>query len=166
MSESANLLWMKQRSSARYQAFKLTHWMFILLPLRIKLAYKLFTLFQSILYVLFRVPWASSVSDCPYLFQCHQEPTCTRVHQRLSCQGVPLYNIDAIWKYVTAPDDHWLGPSLAFGWEKVHRWPGQPQRKKVQLHLVVQVNTFGPISEEEHAFKADWLQPSWVMEHV
>ena len=145
MSESANLLWIKQRNSARNQAFKLTRWKPRIPMLHFQnIAFKgyswstVFTVFQSMIHVLFRFPWASSVSDCPYIFQCHQEPTCTRIHQRLSCQGVPIY-IDAIWKYVIAPDDHWLGPSLAFGWEKVHPWPGQPNRKKIQLHLVVQV---------------------------
>ena len=94
--------------------------------------------FLCLIYCSLRFPRASFISDCPHIFQRHQKPSCSRIHQGLSSQGEWIV---LVRKLIMFPflDNNRMGPSIALGWEKVLPWPGQPHCKKIQLHLVVQV---------------------------
>ena len=114
----------------------------------------------------FRFPWASLVSDCSHLFQCHKKPPCSWIHQRLSCQGV--LNLDTAVNYKFHQITIGWGQVLRLDGKKYTIDPDNPTAKRFNYTWWCRY-TLGWISKEivlTCALKTDRLEPSWGVEHV
>ena len=135
---------MNDTYSAKYQEFKLTCWM-LQIPLLHSHNFASWSYVDKH-YSLWSIQYFISFLGFPELPLYQTAHTYFNVTKSPLVPGFIKGSVakvslcpNPIWKHVIAPDNHWMGPSLALGWQKVHTWPGQPHCKKIQLYLVVQV---------------------------